>query len=64
MVSLKISTEIDLDNIFGKVVACVEGYYHAAILTAKGRVYTFGCGHDGKLGHGDQMNKKKPTLLK
>eukprot|EP00924_Labyrinthula_sp_SR-Ha-C_P009116 snap_masked-scaffold_2-processed-gene-13.35-mRNA-1 protein AED:0.46 eAED:0.46 QI:0/-1/0/1/-1/1/1/0/85 len=64
MESSKVPTEIELDNICGEVVACGAGESHSAILTAKGRVYTFGAAVLRELGHEDEINKNKPTLLK
>tara|TARA_Y100000389_G_scaffold64397_1_gene60455 strand:+ start:3783 stop:5207 length:1425 start_codon:yes stop_codon:yes gene_type:complete len=43
------------------MVAC--GYFHTAVLTEVGGVYTFGCGEDGQLGHGDEENQLAPRRL-
>lgn len=42
-------------------VAC--GGFHTAVITESGRMYTFGGGEHGQLGHGDKVNKVKPTLV-
>ena len=43
------------------MVAC--GEEHTAVLTEVGGVYTFGCGEDGQLGHGDEENQLAPRRL-
>ena len=35
----------------GKVVKVVSGGIHKALLTDQNKLYTFGCGSDGRLGH-------------
>lgn len=42
-------------------IAC--GGFHTAVVTEDGRVHTFGGGEHGQLGHGDKVNKVKPTLV-
>lgn len=42
-------------------VAC--GSYHAAVLTAKSEVFTWGRGANGRLGHGDIEDRKIPTVV-
>mmetsp|Transcript_14369 Transcript_14369/g.16473 ORF Transcript_14369/g.16473 Transcript_14369/m.16473 type:complete len:593 (+) Transcript_14369:270-2048(+) len=42
-------------------VAC--GGFHTAVITEEGRMYTFGGGEHGQLGHGDRVNKVKPTFV-
>ena len=42
-------------------VAC--GGFHTAVITDEGKMYTFGGGEHGQLGHGDRINKVKPTLV-
>jgi RCC1 and BTB domain-containing protein len=44
-----------------KEIAC--GGFHTAVVTEDGRLYTFGGGEHGQLGHGDKVNKTKPTLV-
>jgi len=44
-----------------KQVAC--GGFHTAVITEEGRMYTFGGGEHGQLGHGDRVNKVKPTIV-
>lgn len=43
-----------------QVAACG---FHTAALTANGRVYTWGEGKFGRLGHGDERNKSMPTVI-
>ena len=40
------------------------GYHHSAAISAKGRLYTWGRGIFGQLGHNDTENKFIPTLVK
>jgi len=42
-------------------VAC--GGFHTAVITEEGKMYTFGGGEHGQLGHGDKVNKTKPTVV-
>mmetsp|Transcript_36127 Transcript_36127/g.73361 ORF Transcript_36127/g.73361 Transcript_36127/m.73361 type:complete len:215 (+) Transcript_36127:1217-1861(+) len=42
-------------------VAC--GGFHTAVITEDGKMYTFGGGEHGQLGHGDKVNKVKPTVV-
>jgi len=44
-----------------KQVTC--GGFHTAIVTEDGCMFTFGGGEHGQLGHGDKVNKVKPTLI-
>lgn len=59
----KLPTRVDgnLSDIFIEEVAC--GSYHAAVLTSKAEVYTWGRGANGCLGHGDNENRNTPTLV-
>jgi hypothetical protein len=43
-------------------VSC--GYYHTACISDDGMLYTWGCGEDGQLGHGDLVNSIIPRLVK
>jgi RCC1 and BTB domain-containing protein len=40
------------------------GVYHTAACTMDGKMYTFGRGDRGQLGHGDKENRLSPTLVK
>lgn len=42
-------------------VAC--GGFHTAVITEDGKMFTFGGGEHGQLGHGDKVNKVKPTVV-
>lgn len=53
-----------VESLIGKKprqVSC--GGFHSAVVTEDGRLYTFGGGEHGQLGHGDRVNKLKPTLV-
>ncbi|KAK3004366.1 hypothetical protein RJ639_019175, partial [Escallonia herrerae] len=60
----------------GKIPNCIEGKiadisveeiacgsHHAAVLTSKKEVYTWGKGANGQLGHGDNEDRHIPTLV-
>ncbi|CAM9002313.1 unnamed protein product [Rhodiola kirilowii] len=42
-------------------IAC--GAYHTAVLTSRNEVYSWGKGANGRLGHGDTVDRKTPTLV-
>mmetsp|Transcript_15910 Transcript_15910/g.19420 ORF Transcript_15910/g.19420 Transcript_15910/m.19420 type:complete len:606 (+) Transcript_15910:599-2416(+) len=44
-----------------KQIAC--GGFHSAVVGEDGKMYTFGGGEHGQLGHGDKVNKVTPTLV-
>ncbi len=44
-----------------KELSC--GGFHTAVVTEDGRLYTFGGGEHGQLGHNDRVNKVKPTFV-
>lgn len=46
-----------------EVVDVAAGQYHSVALTARGRVYTWGWGIHGQLGHGTCNNEYYPKLL-
>eukprot|EP00569_Conticribra_weissflogii_P016347 CAMPEP_0171399114 /NCGR_PEP_ID=MMETSP0880-20121228/6388_1 /TAXON_ID=67004 /ORGANISM="Thalassiosira weissflogii, Strain CCMP1336" /LENGTH=839 /DNA_ID=CAMNT_0011913219 /DNA_START=41 /DNA_END=2560 /DNA_ORIENTATION=- len=53
-----------VESLLGKrprQIAC--GGFHSAVITHDGKMYTFGGGEHGQLGHGDKVNKVKPTLV-
>ncbi|KAB2041362.1 hypothetical protein ES319_D02G143100v1 [Gossypium barbadense] len=59
----KVPTRVEgkiADN-FVEEIAC--GSYHIAILTSKTKVYTWGKGSNGQLGHGDINDRNTPTLV-
>lgn len=45
------------------IVDAVAGQYHSVALTADGRVFTWGWGVHGQLGHGNTDEKTTPTLV-
>jgi RCC1 and BTB domain-containing protein len=53
-----------VESISGKQprqVSC--GGFHTAVVTEDGKLYTFGGGEHGQLGHNDRVNKLKPTIV-
>ena len=40
------------------------GSHHVAVLTEEGKLYTFGAGGNGQLGHGDKEDRHVPTLVR
>jgi len=46
-----------------KVVFVATGGDHTVAVTAGGRLYTWGDGDNGRLGHGDTFNRLVPTLV-
>ena len=50
-----------LSGICCKGVSCSD--YHTVVVTRGGRVYTFGDGSYGQLGHGDKKSSLLPTLV-
>ncbi|KAG8093262.1 hypothetical protein GUJ93_ZPchr0012g21387 [Zizania palustris] len=52
------------DRLGGELVEEIScGSCHVAALTSRSEVYTWGMGANGRLGHGDVHDKKKPTLV-
>lgn len=45
------------------IVDAVAGQYHSVALTKDGRVFTWGWGVHGQLGHGNTNEKNTPTLV-
>ncbi|XP_033222191.1 uncharacterized protein LOC117176193 isoform X2 [Belonocnema kinseyi] len=45
------------------VIDCAAGQYHSVALTSDGRVFTWGWGVHGQLGHGNTENVNLPTLV-
>lgn len=43
-----------------RVIRVKGGGRHSILLTNDGRVWTFGCGEDGRLGHGDKSDSLVP----
>ncbi|KAI3995883.1 hypothetical protein MKX01_030689 [Papaver californicum] len=52
------------DKLVGEFVEEVScGACHVAVLTSRSEVFTWGCGANGRLGHGDIDDRKAPTLV-
>ena len=53
-----------ITELSGKGIASIEcGSFHTAAISAKGELYTWGHGGEGRLGHGDETNHTKPKLV-
>ncbi|RCV20927.1 hypothetical protein SETIT_4G097300v2 [Setaria italica] len=50
-----------ISNSFIEEIAC--GSHHIAALTSKAEVYTWGWGANGRLGHGDSVDRNTPTIV-
>jgi alpha-tubulin suppressor-like RCC1 family protein len=46
-----------------KVAQVAAGNCHTVICTSEGRVWTFGCGSSGRLGHGGNANELAPRIV-
>ncbi|GAM28582.1 hypothetical protein SAMD00019534_117580 [Acytostelium subglobosum LB1] len=46
-----------------EVVVISIGFYHSAALRSNGELLTWGCGEDGQLGHGDNLNQTTPRVI-
>jgi alpha-tubulin suppressor-like RCC1 family protein len=52
-------------NLNGKGISQVAlGSFHTVVLSSGGEVYSWGCGRDGQLGHGDWGSPRVPHLIK
>ena len=47
-----------------RVGAVSAGYEHSLVVSTAGRLYSFGCGMCGQLGHGDDASQFAPRLVK
>ncbi|KAF8772592.1 hypothetical protein HU200_005552 [Digitaria exilis] len=50
-----------ISSSFIEEIAC--GSHHISVLTSKAEVYTWGRGENGRLGHGDSVDRNTPTLV-
>ncbi|KAJ7536723.1 hypothetical protein O6H91_12G079600 [Diphasiastrum complanatum] len=50
-----------LCDVFVEELSC--GAHHVAVLTARGEIYTWGKGANGRLGHGDVQDRDVPILV-
>ncbi|KAK4788625.1 hypothetical protein SAY86_019944 [Trapa natans] len=59
----KLPTRVEgkLSKSFVEEIAC--GAYHVVVLTSRTEVYTWGKGANGRLGHGDTVDRNSPTLV-
>ena len=56
--------QVDLAGLAGeRVVAAAAGSQHSALLTARGRLYTWGRNLEGQLGLGSRQSVKVPSLV-
>jgi alpha-tubulin suppressor-like RCC1 family protein len=54
---------IDLKDLDGNVIKCDTGALHSLLLTDQGRVYSWGRGPDGQMGHDCKKELVKPTMI-
>lgn len=47
-----------------RVAQCSAWHAHSLTVTAAGELFSFGCGEDGRLGHGDEKAHWRPTAVK
>ncbi|KAL6973360.1 protein-tyrosine sulfotransferase [Sarracenia purpurea var. burkii] len=59
--NLPTCVEGKIRNSFIEEISC--GSHHVAVLTSESEVYTWGKGANGQLGHGDNKDRKSPTLI-
>eukprot|EP00824_Muranothrix_gubernata_P023399 TRINITY_DN6230_c0_g1_i1.p1 TRINITY_DN6230_c0_g1~~TRINITY_DN6230_c0_g1_i1.p1 ORF type:complete len:915 (-),score=216.02 TRINITY_DN6230_c0_g1_i1:947-3691(-) len=53
---------VELEGLFVRQVVC--GKYHSAVLTDAGKLFTWGYGEYGQLGHGTFENRDAPTQVR
>jgi alpha-tubulin suppressor-like RCC1 family protein len=57
-------TQVDAGQLGGaRIVMAACGALHSVVVSAEGRVWTFGCGSLGILGHNDEQTRLVPALL-
>eukprot|EP01016_Furgasonia_blochmanni_P055157 TRINITY_DN9180_c0_g2_i3.p1 TRINITY_DN9180_c0_g2~~TRINITY_DN9180_c0_g2_i3.p1 ORF type:complete len:449 (-),score=135.74 TRINITY_DN9180_c0_g2_i3:261-1607(-) len=52
-----------VDHFDNNVAKVAMGPYHTAVITTDGKLYTFGYGKRGALGHGDSENRNEPRQV-
>ena len=56
-------TQVDAGQLGGaRIVMAACGWLHSVVVSAEGRVWTFGWGRNGRLGHNDESKRLVPTL--
>ena len=57
-------TQVDAEQLGGaRIVMAACGWFHSVVMSAEGRVWSFGWGAFGRLGHNDEQDRLVPTLL-
>ena len=57
-------TQVDAGQLGGaRIVMAACRWLHSVLVSAEGRVWTFGWGTSGQLGHNDEQDRLVPTLL-
>jgi alpha-tubulin suppressor-like RCC1 family protein len=57
-------TQVDAGHLGGaRIVMAACGWHHSVVVSAEGRVWTFGFGFYGQLDHNDEQSRLVPTLL-
>lgn len=62
--SPKVVPELVLERVLmgQRVVTVACGHLHSVAITQEGRLWSWGCGSDGRLGHGDEIDQVTPRL--
>lgn len=60
----KVVPELVLERVLmgQRVVAVACGHLHSVVITQGGRLWSWGCGEHGRLGHGDEKDQVGPRL--
>jgi alpha-tubulin suppressor-like RCC1 family protein len=62
--SRELFTQVDAGQLGGvRIVMAACGAFHSVVVSADGRLWTFGAGSHGRLGHNDEQDRLVPTLV-
>lgn len=54
---------VELPNLSGEIIDITAGYHHSMALTNEGKIYSWGTGEIGQLGHGSLKKSNIPKIL-